>query len=373
MGPFHFVFVGLHYLSSQMKTPRLGLPLCLLLWNAFFSTAEKKQIVWKESSNNKTDSSNDNDEESGLTVGLSITLTNGTEIDFDCPKYFLMLENEDMYSELDYFMQYGVWSQRVLLENLFVSLEFGRNIDGPEDFKDFLDRIIDMDIDFRQRDSDYCSWSGITCDEDNDIYGIYLDDMDFEGTLPEELKDLDTLVYLDLSNNEIHGTIPESWKELELLRRLNLRNNLIEGTIPASFSELTEVEHLVLGNNKLEGSIPASLFDNWDYLEYFDISRNNINGTIPKTLMEDKTMLATVKVRENMLTGTLPNKFVGRSNMPYHLDFSSNQLTGTIPAPYMTLPQLNVLDLSNNKLSGTIPSEIVELERVSQIILVRMQ
>ena len=355
-----------------MKTPRLGLLLCLLLWNAFVTTAEKKQIVWKESSNNKTDS-NDNDKESGLTVGLSITLANGTEIDFDCPKYFLMLENEAVNSELDYYMQYGVWSQRVLLENLFVSLEFGRNIEGPEDFKDFLDRIIDMDIDFRQRDSDYCSWSGIACDEDKDIYGIYLDDMDFEGTLPEELKDLDTLVYLDLSNNEIHGTIPDSWKELELLRRLNLRNNLIEGTIPASFSELTEVEHLVLGNNQLEGSIPASLFDNWDYLEYFDISRNNINGTIPNTLMKDKIMLATVKVRENMLTGTLPNKFVGRSNMPYHLDFSSNQLTGTIPAPYMTLPQLNVLDLSNNKLSGTIPSEIVELERVSQIILVRMQ
>ncbi|GFP99129.1 serine/threonine-protein kinase bri1-like 1 [Phtheirospermum japonicum] len=89
-----------------------------------------------------------------------------------------------------------------------------------------------------------------------------------------------SLIYLDLSYNNLSGTIPENLGSMAYLQVLNLGHNNMTGEIPFSFGGLRSVGVLDLSHNRLQGFIPGSLVG-LSFLSDFDVSNNNLSGTIP--------------------------------------------------------------------------------------------
>ncbi|CAK7323957.1 unnamed protein product [Dovyalis caffra] len=101
--------------------------------------------------------------------------------------------------------------------------------------------------------------------------------------IPSFLRNQDGLVELDLSNNKIHGTLPEWIWQLESLSYLNLSNNFltrIETPVPAPlFSSLAFLD---LSFNYLEGSFP--MFPS--SINLLSLSNNKFTGELPECLRE---------------------------------------------------------------------------------------
>jgi hypothetical protein len=70
---------------------------------------------------------------------------------------------------------------------------------------------------------------------------------------------LATVVKLDLYDNDLSGTIPPELKNLESLRLLVLDSNSLHGFIPPEIGDLYYLKVLWLQNNALSGTIPTEL------------------------------------------------------------------------------------------------------------------
>lgn len=77
----------------------------------------------------------------------------------------------------------------------------------------------------------YCGYTGITCDNNNNVVGINLKASGLKGTIPESLGFLRFLVNLDLSDNDLTGFLPSDlrWAPLETL---DITGNRLRGIVP---------------------------------------------------------------------------------------------------------------------------------------------
>ena len=89
-----------------------------------------------------------------------------------------------------------------------------------------------------------------------------------------------SMIYFDLSYNNLSGTIPPSFGSLSYLQVLNLGHNQLTGNIPDSFGGLKAVGVLDLSHNNLQGIIPGAL-GTLSFLSDLDVSNNNLSGSIP--------------------------------------------------------------------------------------------
>ncbi|MFS7985144.1 putative protein kinase RLK-Pelle-LRR-Xb-1 family [Helianthus anomalus] len=89
-----------------------------------------------------------------------------------------------------------------------------------------------------------------------------------------------SMIYLDLSYNDLTGSIPESYGSLSYLQVLNLGYNNLSGDIPFSLGNLKTALLLDLSHNSLTGFIPGSLVS-LSFLNDFDVSHNKLTGPIP--------------------------------------------------------------------------------------------
>ena len=88
---------------------------------------------------------------------------------------------------------------------------------------------------------------------------LILANNDLSGSIPWELRNLDSLIFLDLSNNDLSGGIPPWLGDFSSLRELNLGNNELTGSIPPGLGDLYDLQRLDLSNNSLVGNIPPEL------------------------------------------------------------------------------------------------------------------
>uniref|UniRef100_J3KZ08 non-specific serine/threonine protein kinase n=1 Tax=Oryza brachyantha TaxID=4533 RepID=J3KZ08_ORYBR len=79
------------------------------------------------------------------------------------------------------------------------------------------------------------------------------------STIPMELGNMHYLVILNLGHNQLYGMIPKELDGARVLMVLDLSHNKLEGPIPTSFSKLLMLLEINLSNNRLNGSIP----NNW--------------------------------------------------------------------------------------------------------------
>ncbi|KAL3538626.1 hypothetical protein ACH5RR_001992 [Cinchona calisaya] len=122
-------------------------------------------------------------------------------------------------------------------------------------------------------------WFGIEC-SDGRVTGVKLENMGLIGEIKiDSLFNLTELSFLSLKGNTISGQMLD-FSNNQKLTEINLSYNKFDGSIPLSLLSLNSLVSLQLQNNNLSGSIP--LF-NQTSLRQFNVSYNNLSGAIPNT------------------------------------------------------------------------------------------
>ncbi|XP_023765089.1 receptor-like protein 46 [Lactuca sativa] len=164
----------------------------------------------------------------------------------------------------------------------------------------------------------------------------------FQGSIPSQLFELESLRILDLSNNILRVVLSHEVGKLRNLERLYLNENFLSGNIPEEIGNLTKLRELYLGKNQFSGGIPSSVVYMKE-LESLDLSDNSFSMQIPSGM------------------GMLPNMA--------RLDLSKNQFTGPIPSSMQNLSKLETLRLQHNKLTGVIPTWLFNITTLRYLFI----
>ncbi|GEM_PF-208128 len=199
---------------------------------------------------------------------------------------------------------------------------------------------------------------------------VNLKNNEFTGEIPKHITTLVQLERLNLSGNQFEGEFPKEFKALEKLYYLNLSNNHLAGELPEEIGRLIELTYLSLHDNNFEKTLPSTL-GNLTYLQELDLANNRFTGAIPKSLGELR-LLETLKLNNNRLSDQIPAE-LGKLNTLAILDLHSNNLKQNIPANLGQLTRLQELYLHSNNLSGTIPSELGKLNELVRLNLSQNQ
>lgn len=270
------------------------------------------------------------------------------------------------------------------------------------------------------RNTDHCSWFGVSCDSDSRVvalnitggnlgslscakiaqfplYGfgitrvcannsvklvgkvplaiskltelrvLSLPFNELRGEIPLGIWDMEKLEVLDLEGNLITGSLPLEFKGLRKLRVLNLGFNEIVGAIPNSLSNCLALQILNLAGNRVNGTIPAFIGGFGD-LRGIYLSFNKLSGSIPGEIGRSCEKLQSLEMAGNILGGNIP-KSLGNCTWLQSLVLYSNLLEEGIPAEFGQLTELKILDVSRNSLSGRLPSELGNCSKLSILVL----
>ncbi|MED6144753.1 hypothetical protein PIB30_018426 [Stylosanthes scabra] len=155
------------------------------------------------------------------------------------------------------------------------------------------------------------------------------------GEISPSICNLQSLVFLDLTSNNLVGMIPSCLGSFSRsLQVLRLAGNKLTRNIPQTYSKGNSLRLLGLSFNKLNGPLPRQLI-NCRMLELLDVSNNHFNDSFPFWL-QSLPQLKVISLRNN--------KFHGAIKCPSKCTFS----------------QLRIIDLSQNDFSGEFPSEIIK-------------
>ncbi|MFR9620930.1 MAG: hypothetical protein SNH63_06915 [Rikenellaceae bacterium] len=199
-------------------------------------------------------------------------------------------------------------------------------------------------------------WYGIDCDP---ITGrVIALELNYNNltAIPAAIGDLESLKYLDLSQNSITAEIPEEIYQLSQLRELKLYSNSFYGDIPAQIGDLSKLEILYLHKNGFY-SLPTTIGD-LKYLKELNLY-NNLLYELPSTI-GDIQRLELLNVSLNQLSDNIPEAICDLENLE-SIDLSLNKLSGSIPSAMGNMPNLAYINLSYNSLSGTIPVSFANL------------
>ncbi|XP_015160944.1 probably inactive leucine-rich repeat receptor-like protein kinase At2g25790 [Solanum tuberosum] len=196
---------------------------------------------------------------------------------------------------------------------------------------------------------------------------------------PHFLRNVKTLVYLDISNNKICGQIPNwfSGMRWDSLQFLNLSQNSLTGHLPQF--RYDNLQYLDLKFNYLQGPLALSIC-NMRKLILLDLSHNYFSDSVPHCLGSMPNLTAMIKLddedtREIKYMKSTLNALVVRSyedsvslvikgqdielerisTIMTTIDLSWNRLIGKIPQELTRMNFLAFLNLSQNHLVGPIP------------------
>ncbi|KAJ1427946.1 Leucine-rich repeat [Sesbania bispinosa] len=181
---------------------------------------------------------------------------------------------------------------------------------------------------------------------------LYLDGNSLSGGIPSNFSST-TLLALDISNNNFVGKLPSRAGNLSKLEALCMSNNHLEGSIPTNFVESKSLVYLDISQNNLSGVVPS--FAN-SSIRFIHLSNNRLSG-LTKRMFSESSSLVVLDLRNNEINTTLHDMIQDLSYTGlYILLLKGNYLRGQIPKQLCQLIDLTILDLSYNSLSGPIPS-----------------
>jgi len=239
---------------------------------------------------------------------------------------------------------------------------------------------------------DECSnmyWTGISCNEDNEVRALAFDNAGIEGTIPEELGTLTMLENLVLKNHpRLGGKIPAGLGELTVLGQLGLYNNALTGGIPNELYSATHLNYINLQNNQLQGGLILRieklrnlerliLFNNnfsgglpmrqlaRTGIRFLGLSNNNFAGSLPEQI-SNLPLLEYLYLDGNAFTGVIPPN-MGRLTNLVSFNFDHNTFTGPIPTELGSMKRLEYASVQQNSLSGEIPTEIASLGKLRKL------
>nr|GMD70241.1 receptor-like kinase TMK4 [Ipomoea batatas] len=249
----------------------------------------------------------------------------------------------------------------------------------------------------------YCSWTHVTCDDDNNVISIKIDSLLISGQLFSGITQLSSLINLSVSGNSLSGPLP-SFANMPMLEDLRLdgndftsvpsdflsglprlksfsvseNRNLSSWEIPMHLNRSTNLVSFNASNANVFGIIP-DFFDSFPKLENVILSFNNLTGPLPGSfsgfeirilrldnqqlglsgnisVLSSMTQLSQVWLQGNAFTGQIPDLY-GLQNLS-DLRLGDNRLTGFVPDSLrnlMRIHELRTVFLQNNKLQGPIP------------------
>lgn len=106
------------------------------------------------------------------------------------------------------------------------------------------------------RRSVVCDWTGITCDEYEDVTKIELAGRSLSGTIDAVIGQISWLELVDLSNNQLDSTIPPSMENLMYLESLKLNMNELTGDA-SFFCGLEEYVTVLVDAGEVDICTPA--------------------------------------------------------------------------------------------------------------------
>lgn len=145
-----------------------------------------------------------------------------------------------------------------------------------------------------------CSWEGVSCDANQSLIKLELPNNNLSGLLLPSFERLTTLQELDLSGNKLRKALAHI--QAPALQKLNLSNNQVDEQLPSAFfSQHSELKNLNLSNNRIGGQ----LSDLSSKLEHLNLSNNRFKGTLPASLA-NLSALKTLQFTENQFIEPLP-------------------------------------------------------------------
>nr|QCD25033.1 leucin-rich receptor-like kinase [Triticum aestivum] len=187
-----------------------------------------------------------------------------------------------------------------------------------------------------------------------ELSDLRLDMNAFSGRIPSTLGNLAKLSSLGLSANSFIGPIPSTLFSIQTLSMvLDVSHNNIEGSIPQEIGNLQNLAELHLESNKLSGEIPTTVGE-CRFLKSLYLQNNSLNGSIPSTLNQLKD-LETLDLSSNNLSGQIP-KFLGNISMLQYLNLSLNRFVGEVPTFGVFANATSISIEGNVELCGGIPT-----------------
>ncbi|KAM0022372.1 putative endo-polygalacturonase [Helianthus debilis subsp. tardiflorus] len=102
---------------------------------------------------------------------------------------------------------------------------------------------------------------------------------------------------LNLADNKLTGSIHPSIVNLNRLMHLELSNNQISAELPSDLGKLSMMSRCLLNQNQLTGSIPASIVGIYRLAD-LDLSMNKISVSIPEQIVS-MPVLSTLNLDSN--------------------------------------------------------------------------
>ena len=170
----------------------------------------------------------------------------------------------------------------------------------------------------------------------------------FNGCIPEDIKDLDHLYKIYFHDNGVEGNVPEELFYPKNLQSVTIISDNASVTLPSR--ELPNLTALTLMCDKV--FLPDS-FDKFPNLQSLEI-RGSI-GEIPTSIGECKS-LEYLSITNSDIT-LIPST-ISQLTQLKQVDLSWNKLTGSFPAALLALNNLELFRIHDNLLSGPIPKEV---------------
>ncbi|CEL98070.1 unnamed protein product [Vitrella brassicaformis CCMP3155] len=224
------------------------------------------------------------------------------------------------------------------------------------------------------------------------LLGVVLMNAPIEGTLSEEIGNLDGWSCLQISSGEricrgglrvlnidrcpnISGPLPSAIASLKRLRGIYIDKTPINGTLPPSFHQLfnTSLESLSLINTDLDFTM-QSLFNHSPTgppppcrtLRVLRLAGDNITGRLTGSFDHCRE-LEEVDIRNSRVDGPLPALNLQKHLTVFRLQ-ECRDITGVIPPSYGNNTKLEEFEIVNLPVSGPIPDSFNHLKSLRQLI-----
>ncbi|XP_047260020.1 receptor kinase-like protein Xa21, partial [Capsicum annuum] len=181
------------------------------------------------------------------------------------------------------------------------------------------------------------------------------------GSIPITIGNLRNLQRFDLSNNKLTGFIGDHICKFQHLGEIYLGQNQLSGSFPNCLGNITSLREVHLGSNKLSSNIPQIL-GNLNDLVVLDLSSNNMVGSLPQEIGNIKAVTK-MDLSMNQFSNDIPREIGGLQNLA-QLSLRHNKLQGSIPDSISNMVGLEFLDLSHNNISGNIPNSLEKLHNL---------
>ncbi|XP_075514230.1 receptor-like protein EIX2 [Primulina tabacum] len=189
----------------------------------------------------------------------------------------------------------------------------------------------------------------------------------FNSSAPRWIQNLSNLVHLDLSDCGFYNQLPTGLQNVSHVRYLNLSSNHFNSSFPDWFSRFTPLEVLDVSDNLMLGEIPDNI-GNLTSLTILDLSGNKLEGTLPESI-RNLCKLREISLSRNLISGGLNNLLGCSSKILHYLHLATNNFSGSLPYNLGELSELRELDLVDNKLTGTLPNSMGQLKNLEYLVL----